>query len=441
MSILATDAGVELAPDPGRAIARLFLPGESTPGGEPRTEGVLARVLATSPDAIAAEAWSILDRFGARHDGLVATLRANAAAVRAPGAPDLDDDMAIVVGAAFTAEYSVEGTALCNPSAVAHPDQSGLAPGQLRVMLSLRSIGEPHLSSVQFCEAVIGPGRRWEFLPRQAPLSRAVVSADADSSYRAVFDPTSGLSTRVLFPVTDEESHGIEDVRLVAFEHDGGREYRGTFTAYDGGSIASKLLTTTDFREFAVRSLTGPPAWTKGMALFPRLVGGMHLALGRTDGESLGLARSPDGLDWSTEEPLHGPDALWEVVQSGNCGPPIETAAGWLVLTHGVAPMRVYSIGAILLELADPSHVIGVLPGPLVEPSGLDGGGYVPNVVYSCGGIVHDGVLWIPHGVDDARIRVVSVELDALLAAMRPPSPSTWIRPDLSRRDRRPGDQ
>lgn len=478
------DAGVELLPEPDRVIARLFLPGETTPGGGSRTEAVLNRVFSASAEEVSREAHDIIDRFGERHTDLRAILRENAAVVQALDARPLSPEMAIVVGAAFTAEHAVEGAALCNPSAVRHPDQSGLIPGQLRVLLSLRSIGESHLSSIQFCDAIIGPGRTWAFAPRQVPLSRATVTEGewdrghllralehdgrmdelvysigqslpehfgsaaieeavqelrvpfmrhpdaraqldairiaASSAYRATFPPESAVSARVLLPAADEESHGMEDVRLVEFSSAGEHEYRGTYTAYDGRSIASRLFTTSDFATFAVHRLTGAPSNAKGMALFPRPVGGEVLALSRGDGESISLSRSSNGLDWGPEQPVHRPDGLWDVVQSGNCGSPIETAEGWLVLTHGVGPMRVYSLGAILLDLDDPTRVVAVLPMPLLEPAGSAGDGYVPNVVYSCGGIVHDGVLWIPHGVADDRIRVASIDLATLLGAMRP---------------------
>jgi predicted GH43/DUF377 family glycosyl hydrolase len=214
---------------------------------------------------------------------------------------------------------------------------------------------------------------------------------------------------------------GVEDARFVAFHHDDSVDYRATYTAYDGQSAASRLIITTDFRTFATHRLTGGPTRAKGMALFPRPVGGEMLALGRGDGETISLSRSVNGLDWTAEEQVYPPTALWEVVQSGNCGPPMETPEGWLVLTHGVGPMRVYSIGAIVLDRDDPTRVLAVLPEPLLVPSGADRIGYVPDVVYSCGGIVHDETLWIPHGVGDDRIRVASVPLSELFEAM------TWV--------------
>jgi predicted GH43/DUF377 family glycosyl hydrolase len=482
------DASVELRPDPSRVVADLFLPGESTPGSSSRGEQVVARVLAAPRADIDATAALLGLDFATRHPGLEPVVRANAAKVY-PAAPDLDDALALVLGATFTAEYAIEGAALCNPSVVAHPDQSGVGEGRLRVALSLRSIGEGHISAISFGTAVIGPGRRWEFDHRALPLARATIAegvwpldhlrsalaqdgqltevahaviqhlppearaSDIDrvigglpgeffahfdararldavrlvgrSAYDAVFPADSALSQRVLLPAADEERRGMEDARFVRFvDDDGTVEYRGSYTAYDGRSIASRLIVTTDFRTFSIRRLTGPPARTKGMAFFPRRVGGRLLALTRTGGETISLAGSVDGLEWSDEAPVYAPSLLWEVVQGGNCGSPIETDRGWLVLTHGVGPMRRYCLGAILLDLDDPTRVLARLETPLLEPAWPQREGYVPNVVYTCGGILYEGVLWVPYGIGDSRIRVASVPLDALLDAMLPVAPA-----------------
>jgi predicted GH43/DUF377 family glycosyl hydrolase len=478
------DAGVELRPDPSRVVADLFLPGESTPGATSRSEKVIARVLAAPRSAIEASAAALTHDFATRHPGLEPIVRANAAKVH-PGSDDLDDRLALVLGATFTAEYAIEGAALCNPSVVVAPDQGGLEAGMFRVLLSLRSIGEGHISAISFCTAIIGPGRAWRFEERVLPLGRAEISegawtrahlrgalehdgeltdvaraviqklpatarsSDIDavirklpgeyfshyesrarveavrnvgrSAYDAVFDPATAISQRVLLPATDEERHGMEDARFVAFtDDDGSVLYRGSYTAYDGRSIRSRLITTTDFRQFSVQRLIGGPALTKGMAFFPRRVGGRLLALTRSGGETISLASSRDGLAWKDEAPVYAPSLLWEVVQGGNCGSPIETDRGWLVLTHGVGPMRQYCIGAILLDLDDPAVVLGRLEEPLLAPDEPQREGYVPNVVYTCGGIAHDGVLWVPYGIGDSRVRVASIPLAELFDAMRP---------------------
>jgi predicted GH43/DUF377 family glycosyl hydrolase len=483
---ILTDAGVELRADPSRVVAKLFLPGDGPTRARARTVEIIERVLALPPDAVRQGADAILRDFGARHDDFLDLLNRHADAVASSELehqrPDITRDQSIVIGAAFTMEYAVEGAALCNPSAVVHPDQSGLAQGELRVAVALRAIGEGHVSSIAFASAVIGVDG-WVFDAREAPLSRAEISegdwsrehfldaleqetrinelaaailrslpddfrsgqieqairelpldlvqrrnssgelelvrAMAWSAYRADFASSTDLTQRVLLPFSAEESHGMEDARFVLFQDgDQAPEYRATYTAYDGNTIAPRLIASPDLRRFGIHRLSGPAAANKGMALFPRRIGNAMLALTRTDGENLTLARSTDGLEWAGQATVHVPKKLWELIQTGNCGAPIETNQGWLVLIHGVGPMRAYSIGALLLDLLDPTRVIGELSEPLLRPAGDLRDGYVPNVVYSCGAIVHDGTLWLPYGVGDARIRVASIGLTELLGAM-----------------------
>jgi predicted GH43/DUF377 family glycosyl hydrolase len=255
-------------------------------------------------------------------------------------------------------------------------------------------------------------------------LSRAGSAATVDllrtvvaSAYNASFARDVGLGQRILSPSADEESNGMEDARFTRFAGDGGTaEYRATYTAYDGRRIAPRLLTSSDLRVFRAHRLAGPAARNKGMALFPRKVHGRHLALCRSDGESTSLASSADGYVWGRPVLLREPSAPWEMLQVGNCGPPIETDQGWLVLTHGVGPMRVYAIGALLLDLDDPTRVVGYSRTPLLSPVRDEQNGYVPNVVYSCGAFLHDGLVWIPYGIDDCRIGVAYAPLGEVLA-------------------------
>jgi predicted GH43/DUF377 family glycosyl hydrolase len=349
------------------------------------------------------------------------------------------------------------------------------------VALSLRGIGEGHISSIGFCSAVVGPGAQWSFEPRLLPVSvadatpaswrrahlhavladqghldelaeavvhalpadfdavdleRALGEAHRDlltragsaatvdllrkvvsSAYDATFACDSDLGQRILSPSADEESNGMEDARFTHFvDDDGAAEYRATYTAYDGTRIAPRLLISSDLRVFRAHRLAGPAARNKGMALFPRKVHGKYLALCRSDGESTSLAFSADGYVWDQPVTLREPSAPWEMLQVGNCGPPIETDQGWLVLTHGVGPMRVYVIGALLLDLDDPTRVVGYSRTPLLSPYPDEQDGYVPNVVYSCGAFLHDGLVWIPYGIDDSRIGVAYTPLGDVLA-------------------------
>lgn len=483
--MIAREHTAELLPDPSRVIARLFLPGEGISSSHSRAAEIAARVLTIAPDRVDALAAGLLEDFSARHPDVASVFDNNADAVasRIEATTDLTPNQKTVLGAAFTTEYAVEGAALCNPSAVEHPDQTGLSEGELRVALAVRSIGEGHISSITFAEAIIDAADEWVFGERAKPLVQASVSegtwsrahlqhalehdgyldelasavlrklperfpvsavetviatlpyeltAHRDSSsdarmlrsmaataYEAAFDPATELSQRALQPVTAEESNGMEDARFVRFTaEDGSAEYRATYTAYSGHDVAPRLITSPDLTSFAVHRLTGDAARNKGMALFPRAVGGSFLALSRTDGERILLARSDDGVVWADSGVVYTPIEPWEVVQSGNCGSPIETADGWLVLTHGVGPMRRYSMGALLLDLDDPLTVLARTRDPIIVPTGSSQDGYVPNVVYSCGGLVHNGVLWMPVGVDDCRVRVFSIGVDELLSSM-----------------------
>ena len=226
-------------------------------------------------------------------------------------------------------------------------------------------------------------------------------------------------SELVIFPNSDAESHGIEDMRLVQFRSDdGGICYYGVYTAYDGSNIIPQILETTGFHTAKIRMLGGRYALNKGMALFPRKVGGRYMMLGRLDNENLFLLRSDNVLFWNEAELILKPKHAWEIIQIGNCGSPIETEAGWLVLTHGVGPMRQYSIGAALLDRDDPSQVIGRLPEPLLEPIDEERVGYVPNVVYSCGGMIHNDTLVIPYAISDRSTTFALVSLPELLAEL-----------------------
>lgn len=246
------------------------------------------------------------------------------------------------------------------------------------------------------------------------------------ASYQVEFPEDSTVSERVLMPRSAAESHGMEDLRLVRLLLDGGGyEYVGTYTAYDGSRISSHLLRTQDFRRFTVRRLSGPGARDKGLALFPRTIRGRYVALSRTDRESNGISSSHDLLHWTRPEIVARPARSWEAVQLGNCGSPIETPVGWLVLTHGVGPMRTYSIGAMLLDLEDPSLVIGRLREPLIAPAPDERSGYVPNVVYSCGALLHGRDLVLPYGCSDTTSRIALVELEPLLAELLTPGATT----------------
>jgi predicted GH43/DUF377 family glycosyl hydrolase len=241
----------------------------------------------------------------------------------------------------------------------------------------------------------------------------------AESNYEIHFPPSSDISERIIFPVSPNESNGIEDARFVRFlEDDRSVIYYATYTAYNGRVILPQLIETADFLNFRVLTLNGQAVQNKGMALFPRRIDGRYAMLSRQDDENLFLAFSDNPHFWSDPELLQGPRQPWEFVKLGNCGSPIETDAGWLVLTHGVGPMRKYCIGAILLDLHDPKKIIGQLEEPLLKPEDNEREGYVPNVVYSCGSLIHKGRLILPYGVSDTASSIVTIELSELLASL-----------------------
>jgi len=260
---------------------------------------------------------------------------------------------------------------------------------------------------------------RLENKPNNRELARTLERIQwlADSNYELRFPPHLAMSERIIFPVSSNESNGIEDARFVRFtEDDGSVMYYATYTAYNGRSILPQLIETQDFLDFRVLTLNGSAVQNKGMALFPRKINGHYLMLSRQDDENLFLMRSDNPHHWEDPILLMRPAEMWESVKIGNCGSPIETDAGWLVITHGVGPMRKYCIGAALLDLNDPTKVLGRLRHPLIAPEGNEREGYVPNVVYSCGSLLHQGRLILPYAMSDTASAVVSLSLQALLS-------------------------
>jgi predicted GH43/DUF377 family glycosyl hydrolase len=241
----------------------------------------------------------------------------------------------------------------------------------------------------------------------------------ARSNYEVQFQPEQQLSERILFPVTPSQRNGIEDARFVCFQNDDGTHvYFATFTAFDGKVVLPELVETSDFLRFRFITLNGPAAENKGMAIFPRKINGLYAMLSRQDNENIYLMFSDNVHFWNERKVLLKPTFPWELVQLGNCGSPIETDAGWLVLSHGVGPLRKYCIGAFLLDRDDPAKVIGRLREPLLKPNQNEREGYVPNVVYTCGALLHNGELIIPYGLADHATSFATVPLEEVLAAM-----------------------
>jgi predicted GH43/DUF377 family glycosyl hydrolase len=481
-----TRSDVVLRADPSRVLARLFVPGHELPTEtESRATGVLARILSLPEAEVRAALEHVRTDYLGRHRDLAGILQAHYEQIahRIPDGDPLTAERKALLGATFTNEYSIEGAALFNPSVVAHPDQSDLPAGAVRFVMSLRAVGEGHISSIEFRTGVWGPGHtlhlddpgpyveqgtiartrhdRDVFADRLGEegadteslrylISRLAAEFDYEelesalhelhgqqvtrhgsahtediarglvrNSYRVVFDVDSTLRERVLWPYGPAELNGMEDARFVRFvDDDGSVGYLAPYTAFDGTHIVPQLIATPDFREFSVSQFSGPGAKNKGLALFPRRINGRYFALSRWDRENCSITSSSDGRRWEDGPQIYEPREAWELIQTGNCGSPLETGAGWLVLTHAVGPMREYTIGALLLDLDDPTKVLGRLRKPLMRPAEDERNGYVPNVVYSCGGMLHDGALFLPYGVSDSAIRFAFFDVDELLARL-----------------------
>jgi predicted GH43/DUF377 family glycosyl hydrolase len=413
-----------LEPDPGRTVLRPF--GFTYPAGfaedpDSRPLVVAQRVLSLDTAQLAQAVELMLKPMRARHRN------AETVVLRRYG--ELGDDVRrlpandtqkLLLGAYFSQEYAFESAALFNPSIVPHPSGDDAAGGT-RFVMSLRGIGEGHISSVTFRtgtwredgEVTIDAPSPWAVPP-------CIVHQGEDIGAELVCEDSAEISETVIFPVLPSQNKGVEDLRLVQFTDDDGRqEIIGTYTAFDGRDVRQELLRAVDFRTVWMRTLHGRMSGHKGMALFPRRIDGRYVMLGRQDNENIWLLESDDLYQWDDGRPIMRPAYFWEFVQLGNCGSPIEIDEGWLVFTHGVAMVRAYCIGACLLDKKDPSIVLARSRLPLLVPSSVpQRGGYVPNVVYSCGALVRGRDILLPFAVGDRSTAFATGSVDAVLATM-----------------------
>ena len=419
---------LRLHADPSRVVVRPFHLAWQASGGAPsRTERLVHEVLAMSREQTRAELEVVLKDFEARHWQTRRVFMTRYEEIEdrlGLDGSEISDEKRQLIGAYFCHEYSYAAAALMNPSAVPHFDQTGMPAGSMRILMSMRAVGEGHISSIAFREGIITAKNKLKLAP-EPPFATATDTNVGDELAMPEGPVTvhrhrdSTLSGTVIFPITQAQSKGLEDLRLVQFTHDDGSlEWLGTYTAYNGSMIQSELLRTRDFRAFDLVPMSGSAARNKGMALFPRKIDGQYMMIGRQDGENLFLLRSDTLTHWEEGERLLEPRYPWELVQIGNCGPPIELDEGWLLLTHGVGAMRKYSIGAVLLDKVDPSKVIGRTREPILAAADQDREGYVPNVVYSCGAIRHGGTLFLPYGVADSSVAFAFIPISALLSHM-----------------------
>jgi predicted GH43/DUF377 family glycosyl hydrolase len=483
LSLTTIDTEIDIRPDQNRLLLRFFVPGNEDVGpGDSRASAVIDRILRLTPTEVTEMLSALRSRFTHRHIDLndCFTRHAELAAKRLDPGVTLTDERFLVLGAAFSLEYAIEGAALCNPSIVALPSTE--IDGTTRFVLSQRGVGEGHRSSIGFRTGtvsadgdvtldsagiyprmgLIGQGlhargvvhrklsesdddhenasyvldplpdrftdeqlvERLEALSLDAATRRNTditalhLRKIAESSYSVRFTEDIELPDRVLWPHAPDESHGMEDARFVEITDGSAPRYCATYTAFDGANINQYLLTTDDFESFEMGPMAGSAARGKGLALFPRQIGGRFAALSRADRETNALSFSDDLRCWDDIEQLQSPERPWEVIQLGNCGSPIETEFGWLVLTHGVGPMRTYSIGAVLLDIDNPVRVIGSTPMPIITPRPDQQNGYVPNVVYTCGALAVGDRLIIPYGVGDHRITISTASISELCKAM-----------------------
>ena len=419
--------GLRLHADPSRVVVRPFHIAWGGKGGAPnRTERLVGEVLAMSTEEARDQLEAVLKDFEARHwqtRRVFMTRYDEIEELLGLDGTEISDEKRQLIGAYFCHEYSYAAAALMNPSAVPHFDQSGMPEGSMRILMSLRSVGEGHISSVAFREGIISNGHELELAP-EPPFATAtdVIGGEEEMPAGPVTvwrHRDSTLSGTVIFPITQAQSKGLEDLRISHFQHDDGSfEWIGTYTAYNGSVIQSELMRTRDFRSFDLVPMSGSAARNKGMGLFPRKVGDQYMMIGRQDGENLFLLKSDSLEHWDEGEKILTPVFPWELVQIGNCGPPIELDEGWLLLTHGVGAMRKYSIVAALLDKNDPSKVLGRTREPILAAKDQDREGYVPNVVYSCGAIRHGDTLFLPYGIADSSVGFAFVAIKDLLAAM-----------------------
>ncbi len=483
MSVAVNRTGIRLTPDSTRVLIRPFIPPT-----EGRIVKIISRVMALSSKLVHEQLNKVMQEFSGRHLDIRSIFLERFETIRQHMITDIepDEERKLLIGSYFTSEYALESAALFNPSIIPHPDQAGIDEGALRFVMSLRAIGEGHISCISFRAGVIESDlsisfeKTSRFVTTPDPITNATYDkvcygqklfeigmnnqfsqivldslqtsftlpelkasiqyhkrhshngfANTDrtaeammwlayANYEIVFSEDLPIGQRIIFPESPSEKKGIEDARFVLFtDEDGEPTYYASYTAYDGLTMLPQLIETRDFLHFKIITLNGQAAQNKGMALFPRKLNGKYAMLSRQDNENIFVMYSENIHFWHEAHIIMKPSYTWEFIQLGNCGSPIETSEGWLVLTHGVGAMRKYSIGAVLLDLEDPTRVIGRLREPLIEPNENEREGYVPNVVYTCGALLHQDTLVLPYAMADYGTGVATVDINELLAGMR----------------------
>ncbi|MGB3151364.1 MAG: glycoside hydrolase family 130 protein [Maribacter sp.] len=484
MRVPVTRKNVKFIPDASRVVARFFN------NGEERTRNLVKRIMALDEETVARELDHTLLEFVGRHRNISKIFlrhfenhRGLIERMELDGS-HLSEERKLLIGTYSTMEYSIESAAIFNPSIVEDFNQSFLAKGEKRVILSFRATGEGHLSSIVFRRGILDAKNDLKMMKTRNHIDMATIvqkkSYDkgrfvqklremniskrysstimedlpdhfeyhelkksvakvlsngldidkrlaleemtwlVDSYYDVEFSLDSDISERVIFPISPSESKGIEDARFVRFQEDDGTEkIYATYTAYDGHTIIPKLLSTDNFNSFRIMPMHGKGAQNKNFALFPKKIKGKYAVLARVDGVNNYIMYSDRNTLWNDPIKIQEPKYPWEFTQIGNCGSPLWTEDGWLIITHGVGPMRRYCIGASLFDLDDPTQEIGRLSEPLLSPLEEEREGYVPNVVYSCGSMIHNNSLILPYAVSDYSSSYATVEMAELLKAIK----------------------
>jgi len=470
-------SNIQIKANPNKVIINFLDLGVNT-NNTSRLNRLIDTVLAIPENELEALYKDITTNFAFRHRNFEQYLILNFKKVQPvlPSDNVISEIRSLVIGAYFSKEYSIQSAALFNPSMVPHPNQSGIKEGEKRFVLSLRSVGEGHISSIEFRSGIVDKNgtitlddetrfsscsekdlqkiyHKKNILKNTRALkdfdpsimtifedtftysdylekvkanefssfdgvTQAELFHILDTNYDVITDGNAPICERVIFPNALGESMGMEDVRFVAFIENGKTQYIGTYTAYNGHKISPQLIITEDFVHFKARSMYGAAVSDKGMGLFPEKIDGKYVMIGRQGGENITMMYSDDLFIWNDYEVIMTPEDTWGYVQLGNCGSPIKTDEGWLVITHAVGPLRKYVLGAILLDLKNPSKIIKKLNKPLLSPNEEEREGYVPNVVYSCGSMAHEGNLILPYAMSDSASTFATVNIEELLNDM-----------------------
>jgi predicted GH43/DUF377 family glycosyl hydrolase len=416
-----------LTPDPKRVVVLPFQMSintrESATTAVARMKRICAAILAMDEATCEASLTRLRNQFASRHRQLFDIFKERFNQIKAAvGGEAAKENQSILIGAYFSHEYSFQAAAILNPSVVASPNQDGVARGDVRFILSTRCVGEGHISTIAFREGIFhGDGAvTLDAAPSVAIAALPQGELTGEGPVTLARAPGTNLAETVIFPATRSQVNGLEDLRLTDFSGEPARRFIGTYTAFSGRELRCEMFETADFATFKLLPMSGSATYHKALAFFPRKINGKYAAIGRLDHESLYYLESDSLTHWESGQLILKPKESWELMQVGNCGSPIELDEGWLVITHGVGPVRQYALGAVLLDKANPAKVLGRTRQPLLEPAEETRDGYAPNTIYSCGSLRAGDWLFLPHALADTHIDFFSIRIADILAQLSP---------------------